>query len=382
MTIEGWKWHRERLNIVSSNTPFTFPLQALRVLIVVVALLNATLAGAAAPLHRCALEDWPAENYHAYVFHHGPLDPADQELVDVLASAPPKLGVNLLVSTVDTLKEMDAAIEALWNAQTNTEPPWLVVLSPRRDTTNAPIWSSALRTPSVGAILGSPARNRIAQSLLEGDSAVWLLVECGDTVRDEAAVDLLAGELKRLEKELRSAKAGPGNQLKSDLPLIPHFALIRVTRIDVAEEFLLNTLITAEDTMQRPLAFPIFGRGRVLPPLTGRHLNEEAIGRHCKLLMGDCTNGIRETTQGSELLLGAHWNSIFEKASPVTPIPSTAAKATPASETLNSSPTNAVPETRLSTLPEPSSFGGFAAGLILAAVVGFALMKVWRPRQP
>ena len=277
---------------------------------------------------------------------------------------------------------MDAAIEALWNAQTNTEPPWLVVLSPRRDTTNAPIWSSALRTPSVGAILSSPARNRIAESLLEGDSAVWLLVECGDTVRDEAAVDLLAGELKRLEKELRPAKAGPGNQLKSDLPLIPHFALIRVTRIDVAEEFLLNTLITAEDTMQRPLAFPIFGRGRVLPPLTGRHLNEEAIGRHCKLLMGDCTNGIRETTQGSELLLGAHWNSIFEKASPVTPIPSTAAKATPASETLNSSPTNAVPETRSSTLPEPSSFGGFAAALILAAVVGFALMKVWRPRQP
>ena len=169
---------------MSSNTPFTFLLQALRALITVMGMLNAMLAGAAAPLHRCALEDWPVENYHAYVFHHGSLDPADQELVDVLASAPPKLGVNLLVSTVDTTKEMDSTVEALWNAQTNTEPPWLVVLSPRHDTTNAQVWSSALRTPSVGAILGSPARSRIAESLLEGDSAVWLLVECGDTVRD------------------------------------------------------------------------------------------------------------------------------------------------------------------------------------------------------
>ena len=348
----------------------------------VVLLLNVLPARAAAPLHRCALEDWPAENYHAYVFHHGPLDPADQELVDVLSSAPPKLGVNLLVSTVDTLKEMDAAVEALWNTQTNAEPPWLVVLSSRRDATNAMVWATALRTPSVGAILGSPARSRIAESLLEGDSAVWLLVECGDTVRDEAAVDLLSSELKRLEKELRPAKAGPGNQIKSGLPLIPHFALIRVTRVDVAEEFLLNTLLAAEDAVQRPMAFPIFGRGRVLPSLTGRHLNEEAIGRHCKLLIGDCTNEIRETTQGSELLLGAHWNSIFEKASPVTPIPSTAAKATPTSETLNSSVTNAVSETSSSSLPEPGSFAGFAAALILAAVVGFALMKVWRPRQP
>ena len=211
---------------------------------------------------------------------------------------------------------------------------------------------------------------------------MWLLVECGDTVRDEAAVDLLSSELKRLEKELRPAKAGPGNQIKSGLPLIPHFALIRVTRVDVAEEFLLNTLLAAEDAVQRPMAFPIFGRGRVLPSLTGRHLNEEAIGRHCKLLIGDCTNEIRETTQGSELLLCAHWNSIFEKASPVTPIPSTAAKATPTSETLNSSVTNAVSETSSPSLPEPGSFAGFAAALILAAVVGFALMKVWRPRQP
>lgn len=367
---------------MSSNTPFTFPLQALRVLITVMGLMNALLAGAAVPLHRCALEDWPAENYQAYVFHHGPLDPADQELVDVLASAPPKLGVNLLVSTVDTLKQMEPAIESVWNAQTNTEPPWLVVLSPRRDTTNAQVWSSALRTPSVGAILGSPARNRIAESLLEGDSAVWLLVECGDTARDETAVDLLAGELKRLENELRPAKTGPGNPFKSGIPLKPHFALIRVTRSDVAEEFLLNTLLATDDPMQRPMAFPIFGRGRVLPSLTGRHLNEEAIGRHCKLLMGDCTNGIRETTQGSELLLGAHWNSIFEKARPVTPAPSAVARATPASETVNSSPTNAVPETSSSTLPEPGSFAGFAAALVLAAVVGFALMKVWRPRQP
>ena len=348
----------------------------------VMGLLNAMLAGAAAPLHRCALEDWPVENYHAYVFHHGSLDPADQELVDVLASAPPKLGVYLLVSTVDTTKEMDSAVEALWNAQTNTEPPWLVVMSPRREATNTMVWSTALRTPSVGAILGSPARSRIAESLLEGDSAVWLLVECGDTVRDEAAVDLLSGELKRFEKEVRAPKAGPSNQFKSGLSLLPHFSLVRVTRSDSAEEFLLTTLLAAEDALQRPIAFPIFGRGRVLPSLTGRHLNEEAIGRHCRLLLGDCTNEIRDVTQGSELLLGAHWNSVIEKPGPASPTPSAAVKMTPTVEAFNSTSTNAVPETPSSTLPGPGSSGSFAAALILAAVVGFALMKVWRPRQP
>lgn len=365
------------------NTPFALPTRSLRFLIAVVALWNAMLADAAAPLHRCALEDWPAENYHAYVFHRGPLDPADQELVDVLASAPPKLGANLLVSTVDTLKEMDARVEVLWYAQIDAEPPWLVVTAPRHDATTAHVWSTALRTPSVGAILASPARNRIAESLLQGDAAAWLLVECGDTVRDEAAVDLLAGGLKRLEKELRAAKISPNSQLKSGLPLSPHFSLIRVTRSDAAEEFLLNTLILGEDAVQRPMAFPIFGRGRVLPSLNGRHLNEEAIGLQCKLLLGDCTNELREATQGSELLLGAHWNSIFEKTNSATSVPATAAPPPmPAVETFDSFATNAVSKTPSSTLPEPSSFTGFAAALILAAVVGFALMKVWRPRQP
>lgn len=349
-------------------------------------LLKAMLACAAAPLHRCALEDWSAGNYHAYVFHRGPLDPADQELVDVLASAPPKLGVNLLVSTVDTTKEMDSTVEALWNAQANTEPPWLVVTSPRPGTTNSTVWSTALRTPSVGAILGSPVRNRIAESLLEGISVVWLLLESGDNVRDEAAVDLLAGELKRLEKELRPPKAGVNNPFKSRLPLTPRFSLVRVTRNDSAEEFLLNTLLGAEHSVQQPTAFPIFGRGLVLPSLTGRHLDEEAIGRNCKLLLGDCTNGIQDTAQGSELLLGAHWNSIFEKAQPPASNQSTAPRQpTPPVVTFNSdnlSNTNPLAGPPSSTLPGPSSFGSFVAALILAAVVGFALMKVWRPRQP
>jgi len=341
------------------------------------------LARAAVPLHRCALEDWPMENYHAYVFHHGPLDPADQELVDVLASAPPKLGINLLVSTVDTLEPMDASVETLWNAQAGPEPPWLVVTSPRRDAANAAVWSTALRTPSIGAILGSPARQRIAQSLLEGDSVVWLLVECGDTVRDEAAVDLLAGELKRLEKQLPPLKAGTNHHFKSTLRLTPRFSIVRITRSDSAEEFLLGALLTQEDAVQKPMAFPIFGRGRVLPAVTGRHLNEETIGQTCKLLLGDCTNDIQQTTGGSELLLGADWNSIFEKARPVIPNVSASAKTPmPTVPALTFSPTNAVPEPAASTLPEPSSFAGFAAALVLAAVVGFALVKVWRPRQP
>jgi hypothetical protein len=302
--------------------------------------------------------------------------------MDVLASAPPKLSLNLLVSTVDTLEQMDASVEALWNAQAGPEPPWLVVTSPRRDAANAAVWSTALRTPSIGAILGSPARQRIAQGLLEGDSIVWLLIECGDTFRDEAAVDLLAGELKRLEKQLPAPKTGTNTSFKSNLRLAPRFSMVRITRSDPAEEFLLSALLTKEDAIQRPMAFPIFGRGRVLPSLAGRHLNEETIGRTCRLLLGDCTNEVQQTSGGSELLLGADWNSIFEKASPVVSNVSATARApAPMIAALTSSPTNAVPEPAV-TAQEPGSFSGFAAALVLAAVVGFALVKVWRPRQP
>ena len=356
----------------------------LRALFSVLTFVSMTLVAAPASLPRCALETWNAEQYHAYVFHRGPLDPADQELVDVLASAPAKLGVNLLVATVDVDETMDPAIEHLWLDQPNSEPPWMVVQSPSSTVSNSAIWSTALRTPSIGAVLTSPARQRIAEHLMDGHTAVWLLVESGDPVRDEVAIDTLTATLRAFEKSSTPPRPTSGAKPGIVPPPLIHFSVVRVTRDDSAEEFLLKSLVPALPPSPMPAAYPIFGRGRTLPPLVGRRLNEEAIVQACQRVLSQCTNDLRESSRGSELLLGADWQSSTPTAS--APAHSTNAPSTLATTMAGNASGTDTGEPQTSA-PTPSTgtidlgwLGGFAAATVLAALAGFAIVRVWRSK--
>src|SRR5439155_27174773 len=94
-------------------------------------------------------------------------------------------------------------LQTLWNGRTNSLSSWLVLRAPQSVADARPVWAGPLKAETVSALLDSPARRKIADGLLRGDSAVWVLLECGDAVRDEAAVDVLSAELKELETHLR-----------------------------------------------------------------------------------------------------------------------------------------------------------------------------------
>lgn len=356
----------------------------LRALFSVLTFVSMTLVAAPAPPPRCALETWNAEQYHAYVFHRGPLDPADQELVDVLASAPAKLGVNLLVATVDVDETMDPAIENLWLAQPNPEPPWMVVQSPSSTASNSAIWSTVLRTPSIGAVLTSPARQRITEHLMDGHAAVWLLVESGDPVRDEVAIDTLTETLRAFEKSSAPSRPTSGAKPGTVAPPPIHFSVVRVTRDDSAEEFLLKSLVPALPPSPMPAAYPIFGRGRTLPPLVGRRLNDESIVQACQRVLSQCTNDLRETSRGSELLLGADWQSSKPISGTLThtnnhpsALATTIAANAPGKDMVE--PQASAPTASTGTI-DLGWLGGFAAATVLAALAGFAIVRVWRSK--
>src|SRR6185436_5018045 len=167
-------------------------------------LLGASLAGVAAmPTFRQALERWPAADYEVVVFHRGAPNDDAQELIDQLRAGRAKKFANVDVKAVDVSGQMDAAMEDLWTCQTNPLPPWVVVRAPDTSADASPVWSGPLTQTMVGALLDSPARRKIAESLLRGATAVWILLESGEVTRDEAAVDTLSAELKRLEKALK-----------------------------------------------------------------------------------------------------------------------------------------------------------------------------------
>jgi hypothetical protein len=271
----------------------------------------------ALPVFRCALEGWPARNYQVMVFHRGALSTDDQNLVTALKEAPDRWGANLATSTADVLESMDEPTLALWNAQTNAEPPWMVVMAPAKAGPPELVWAGRFHLDTVKLVLDSPARKKTLEALFRGDAAVWILLECGDAMRDEAAVDTLAGTLKQLETKLRqSAAITSAPPAKAGPPLQVAFSLVRVTRNDPAEEFFVNLLSLGERfSPTKPAAFPVFGRGRALRPIAGRHLEDKFILDACSYITGACSNGVKELRPAKDLLLCGRWESIFEVAS-------------------------------------------------------------------
>ena len=353
---------------------------------VALSLLFATgaLRGGHLPVFRCALEGWPARDYSVIVFHRGPLGTDDQNLVTALKEAPDRWGANTTTSTADVLESMDEHTLALWNTQTNAEPPWMVVLAPPGgENPETVLWAGRFHADSVKAVLDSPARKKTIEALVRGDSAVWVLLECGDAMRDEAAVDTLAGTLKRLEGDLRlSASITSAPPAKFNLPLRIAFSLVRVTRNDPAEEFFVNLLSQGERFHRgKPAAFSVFGRGRSLNAIAGRHLDDEFIVDACSFITGACSNGVKELRPGKDLLLCVKWDSIFEMTAWPTPqlvttnsptVPALAPAKTPAiqpqpsiDETIGQRPAGKLPR----------------AVAIMIGVVSVVALVLWRVRR-
>lgn len=288
------------------------------------------------PVFRYALANWPADAYRVVVFHRGTLAKPHQALVDRLGkSGPPR--VNMRLDVVDLSAEPDDAMRTLWRAQRDAALPWAVLCYPGPDDSPLPVWSGPLTAASVDALLDSPKRREIARQILDGTCAVWVLLASGNAKQDAAADTMLQTQLKRLQTELRlpdpmdnmgDAPADP----QAPEPEKASFSLVRLSRTDPAERTLVAMLLGSEPDLKElsgAMAFPVFGRGRVLYALVGRGINAENILEACARLVGACSCEVKAANPGTDLLMAVDWDDLLPEealmASGLLGLPATAA---------------------------------------------------------
>ncbi len=360
------------------------------------------LVGAAAracnvPVFRYALERWPAAPYEVWVFHRGPLPEAETALVAWLREAgqseygPPAF----LVETVDLAGEVgDEAAEVWAAAGGEAGPPWMVVWYPRSFGIEGAAWSAPLETASAHALVRSPAREELARRVLGGESGVFVLLECGDAAKDDAAARLVEEELAKLEKLLRLPELVDGlwNDPIYDAQGAPElrldFSVLRVSRTDPAERALVSMLLGMEEdlrTLEGPMVFPVYGRGRVLWALVGEGINAENLLEAGAFFVGPCSCTVKEQNPGTDLLAVVEWDAALTgeaSAIPeVEPPPLTGlAKFAQAAGTEPDPAEAAGAGTQAAEAPPGGAFvGGVAARLgpaFTAAVAGVAALAI------
>lgn len=273
------------------------------------------------PVFRYALERWPADNYFVTVFYDGSLSPQDREVVDWLENSSAKVipYSNFVVQSCDISSPLPNDAGQLWKQLDKPELPCMVVRYPGMMRMAPPVWTGPLSEDAAHTLVDSPLRQEIAGRILDGDSVVWILLESGNKARDDAAAALIEKQLDAAAQLLELPNADdfspdefvPINESGPELRIA--FSMVRLSRSDPAEAMLVNMLLQSEpdlnDYAEYPLAFPVYGRGRVLFALVGDGIDERNIRESCMFATGPCSCQIKELNPGIDLLMKVDWDA-------------------------------------------------------------------------
>lgn len=335
--------------------------------------LGATLAAHACnvPVFRFALERWRPDPYRVTVFHRGALNDADKALIGSLEDRQDKSALNLAVRTLD-VGELDGADQELFSKLKTATLPALVVHYPAHLRIAEPVWSAPLGPESVARLIESPIRSELVRRLTDGQTAVWLFLECGQPEKDDAAAMLVLEQLKQLEQELKLPELTDSSEdkLLAATPLKVAFSLLRISRSD-AEQPLVQMLLHSEPDLKEfsdPMVFPVFGRGRALLPLIGAGVTASNIHDSAAFLVGACSCEVKEQNPGFDLLLAADWDVLLAQDGVPLLASQTRGIAPTGEAELVPIPSGAAKEIETVTVQTVHSNGWIVLGLAFASV--------------
>lgn len=301
--------------------------------------LMSTAEACSVPVFRWALERWPADHYELLLFHEKPVPEADHAQLRALEQRVKDTNgaANLRVRNMDVTQPIDEPYVPTWREAQGGPLPRCFLMLPRGSHVSTPVWSGALNELPLETLLDSPARRELARRLLSGQSGVWLLLRSGDRAKDVVAAELLAKEIDRANKTLRLPDMTGDEVLEeAALPDTAHlrveFSLLDVDRKDPAELMLVRMLLGSEPDLldyREAMAFPVYGRGRVLYALVGPGINAGTIMKANAFLVGRCACEIKAENPGTDLLMPVDWEEgIGDNAAGVAtelpPLPGTA----------------------------------------------------------
>jgi hypothetical protein len=183
--------------------------------------------------------------------------------------------------------------------------------------------SGPLNEETLRVVFDSPARQEIVRRLGEGESAVWVLLECGDKPKDDAAMKILESRLEYLAGVLELPKLDE-QDIRNGLVSLPNdglklaFSTLRIRRDDPAERAFVPMLLATEPDLKElkdPMVFPVFGQARVLYALIGKGIRHETIDRAASFLIGSCSCQVKEQNPGADLLITADWKKLLRDQS-------------------------------------------------------------------
>ncbi len=292
--------------------------------LLIVGMLCVDAGGCSLPVFRYALDRWQPDTFHLKVAQNQAQDPA---VAKFLRNLGPASGLNL---EADRIPDETSQLLRPDAAESDGPPPWTGTLD--------------------GAVLErfaeSPARTKIIQEILNGASAVWVVVESGDASADNQAVEALQKRLRYLQQVISlpavdpndlSSRPGPGPavEVKFSVLRVPGLHLpsgeARPAQTLHPESLLLPVLAGPRSGLaasREPWFAAVFGRGRVLGAWSAPTFGDDQIEEICLFLAGACSCQVKRQNPGWDLLLQIDWDEKLREIGVPAPAAATATGTT------------------------------------------------------
>ena len=287
------------------------------------------------PVFRYALENWPLSPYRAVIIANKPLTSIEKAGVKELrdAASPTKGFLNLTIQQFNSQELVKTSFARSIGRAPKQKDVRLYLFYPVSTGRSRFFWSCSLNKETVKKIIDSPFRKTLVKKLLEGNSCVFVLLESGDKKEDDIVEEYLKKYLKKCKKTLKIPKGvvmkngkvtgGVGNvtdaadYLKSDIPLKISFAVIRLPRKGTDDVFV-NLCLNMEPRLSRikgtPVLLTVYGRGRIIPPITDKKVTSEDIDKINTFITDPCSCQVKDMNPGFDLLIKHDWDmSVFKK---------------------------------------------------------------------
>ena len=335
------------------------------------------------PVFRYALERWKPDPYKGIYIYRGEISKEDKLLLQQLkeASANDGAPLNLIFREVDVEKFSKEKLTKLLQGPIPDTLPVLVIWYPDQMGKRPPFLREKLTPSLVNELRLSPKRQQVAESLIKGESIIWVFIPSGNNKKDESTFTLIGQELdtalKKYAKNPFSILSG-AKQKK----LIYGFPILTLSRDDPAERIFIETLMKSESDLyeytDEPMVFPVFGRGRVLGCLFGEYITKKNIREATAFLSGACSCEVKELNPGVDLLVAAPWdmvvmNSFVED----TPLPELTGVMPEPDEAAGTGDTS--PEVDINPEDNSSLFTIYAVSLsgviLIVGILGFVISR-------
>jgi hypothetical protein len=336
------------------------------------------------PVFRYALERWQPDPYRVTLFHRGALTESQRTLLRPLEEASSGThSANVVLRLVDVDAIKDDADRAMFEAQSPTVLPWLVAQYPKGLRIEEPVWAKPLTDDTVAkSLVDSPLRKELIRRLADGQTAVWLMLECGQTEKDEAVAAMLTDQLKELAQglQLPELTSAPEDAILSTTPLQVSFSLLRVPRGVAAEKPLVDMLLGSEPDLvefDEPMVFPVFGRGRALLPLIGAGITPDNIHESAAFLVGACSCEVKDLNPGFDLLLTANWDVLLFQEGPPPEVLAARTTVATGEPQLVDIPAGSAPAESVLNESASSHDSWFASNYLVIITLGSVLLAVF-----